>query len=836
MEATGRGVNVRFQLGLAGILLFFCVIAALLTYYFEQSFYEKEARDKARLVMATVEASRTYIREILRPRMYRLVGPDRFVIEAMSTSYATRVIMERFQDELPDFIYRRAAVNARNPVFEANALERRMIDYFRKNPDKESWFGLVTSEGERRYMEIRPVVFSASCLHCHGRPEEAPATIRQRYGASRGFGRRAGEVAAVQSLAIPAETQMAAMRRSAFQVFSLIVLVVLFLYAVIWIFFDLVVTRRVRSVLSLFRENLQDPEGQAIYRRTSRGRELQDLHRSARMMAAHLRASREQLERYNRELEEMVARRTRDLEQSRNRLHEQVTARNRELALLNTIAELITRSVNLARIVPSVVRAVLEILPARGGGIYLVDREKGRLMLDHQEGAPELEKILALSPGRLDRLEAEPADLATFQHCGQIELTGREQEEDGIRVPLCCRERLLGILVLTGISLTDLDDSLCQLLLSVGRQIGITLESLTLIARLHQSRELLQSVFNAITDPVLLLDEHGRFRMVNQAFLDRIGLEAEQVEGRLPEDLEEVDELPVIDCFRDMDPGQLPLSRRCHDRSGRVHEVIIYPVRDPDIPDRAFVCFARDITEQQLMENRIQQAERLASTGQLAAGVAHELNNPLGVILCYTDLLKKSAVTPEMEADIAVIERQAGSCRRIVSDLLNFARSHTSARAQADLNNLVREVVRMFATRLRHQQVEVRLLLDESLPVCRLDREQIRQVLVNLILNALQATPSRGVITVTTRNLEKDRVELAVADTGTGIARRHLDRIFDPFFTTKGPDEGTGLGLSLSYTIVREHGGTLDVRSEEGQGSVFTMILPVDPEPGPEDS
>ncbi len=816
-----------FQLGLAGILLFFCVIAALLTYHFERSFYEREARDKARLVMAAVESSRAYVREVLRPRMYRILGRDGFVIEAMSTSYATRVIMERFQRELPEFIYRRAAVNARNPDFEVNTLEAEMIDYFRTHPGEKSWFGLVDVNGRPHFMEMRPIRFSSSCLHCHGVVDAAPAAVVEKYGSRRGFGRTEGEISGIQSLAIPAQTQMAAMRRSAFQVFSMIVLVVLFLYAVIWIFFDLVVTRKVRSVLSLFRENLTDPEGETIYHQARRGNEMQDLNRSAAMIAAHLRDSRRKLEQYNRQLEEMVARRTEALRESRDRLRRQVETRNRELALLNTIAELTTRGTDLGRLVPAVVSAVLDILPARGAGIYLIDQDRGVLVLDHHKGPDSLAPRLPVAAPSGKRLETRSDDLADFHHCGQVGLIADERVENGIRVPLCCREHLLGIMVLTGISLDDLDESLSQLLLSVGRQIGITLEGLNLISRLHQSRELLRAVFNAITDPVLYLDGEGRIKMANQVFFDLVDRPVEQVEGQRLDQLAPGGYPPVLDCLRQMDEQSGPESRKCHDSRGRVHEIIIYPVCDPDTADRAFVCFARDITEQEVMEKRIRRAEQLASTGQLAAGVAHELNNPLGVILCYTDLLKKSIDSRQMLDDLQVIEKQAGACQRIVADLLNFARSHTSARAQVDLNNLIQEVARMFTTRLRQQKIAFNLVLNESLPSLRLDRDKIRQVLVNLILNALQATPERGQVTVTTGLLDGGSAEIRVADTGVGIPARDLPHIFDPFYTTKGPDEGTGLGLSLSYSIIREHGGEIDVYSDPGHGTVFTITLPL---------
>lgn len=149
---------------------------------FSKNLLEEETFRQTELVMASLESTRSYIREVLRPRMYEEIGEDRFIIEAMSTSYITRVIMDRFKDELPAFKYRRTALGARNPSFEANREERKMIEYFRQHPEDQEWHGVQRLNSERYFTIYRPVVYKSSCLHCHGNPDDAPLSISSSYG------------------------------------------------------------------------------------------------------------------------------------------------------------------------------------------------------------------------------------------------------------------------------------------------------------------------------------------------------------------------------------------------------------------------------------------------------------------------------------------------------------------------------------------------------------------------------------------------------------------------------------------------------------------------------
>ncbi|HEY0304544.1 MAG TPA: ATP-binding protein [Longimicrobiales bacterium] len=228
------------------------------------------------------------------------------------------------------------------------------------------------------------------------------------------------------------------------------------------------------------------------------------------------------------------------------------------------------------------------------------------------------------------------------------------------------------------------------------------------------------------------------------------------------------------------------------------------------------------------MQARVAQSERLASVGMLAAGVAHEINNPLGGILALTSLTLED--TPDSDVrreNLAEVVRQTERCRDIVKGLLEFSRQSRAGTEEVDVNEGVRETLALVGNQSLFFNVDVVLNLTPDLPPIMADRSQMQQVFMNLFVNAAQAMHERGRVTVTTSYCKRDgHVEVTVADTGRGIDQEHIARIFDPFFTTKESGHGTGLGLSIAYGIVARHGGTITVDSTVGAGTTFTMRFP----------
>jgi two-component system NtrC family sensor kinase len=243
---------------------------------------------------------------------------------------------------------------------------------------------------------------------------------------------------------------------------------------------------------------------------------------------------------------------------------------------------------------------------------------------------------------------------------------------------------------------------------------------------------------------------------------------------------------------------------------------------------RAFNEMIRNLADTQ---RQLAQADKLASVGRLAAGIAHEINNPLTGVLSYASLLRKRMEhDPPACEDLDVIVRETVRCRGIIRGLLDFARPSAPAKKPMDLNDVVRRAVSVVMTQLSLNHVDLSLDLTADLPTVLADANQIQQVLVNLLLNAADAIGTEGGRIRAMTRVAPSSIEFLLEDSGRGIPPEDLPRIFEPFFTTKG-NHGTGLGLAVSWGIVEAHGGVLEVQSEPGRGTCFTLHLPTDSTP-----
>ena len=835
-DISSIGLQSKFLLGLACIFICFCVVVTSLLYLYEKKRLENEVYYQTELIMAAVESTRAYVRDVLRPKMYETLGDETFILEAMSTSYISRVVMDRFQETLPSFEYRRVAVNATNPDFAANTIEREKIRYFAENPAVNDWHGIVKSGNQSLYMRFLPVRFTTPCFRCHGDPANAPRAIIDLYGNVNGFNQQADVVSGVVSVGVPVNVGLVPIVEVAWKVFCATFISVVFLYGIIWFFFNKLIIRDLRGLLEIFRDNLRDEHGVQLYEQARATDEFGELAASVQVVARHLRATRLQLEDYAKNLEEKVKDRTLALQRSEQSLLEKVITRGQELRTLNTISELITQSVYLADILPKVLQQALKVIPAAGAGMYLVDREKAMLVLQCRENADALAETIPFDASVcLPFLDEKRLDFDGFIQeaaCGRLSLTGEKAVLiNNFNVPLCCRGQVMGVMTFIGDNLRDVDAQLQELLFSIGHQIGITIESLQNIARLIDSKELLQTVFDGITDVVILLDPEYRIKMVNKAFLDQHGLPLEEILNRSLSELPLKNPCPFTACKTPLAPlPSSPVVEQVHGRDGNIYEVTFYPLFSDKGEVRNVVCYAKDITGKIEVERRIQQTEKLVSLGQLAAGVAHEINNPLGIILCYTDILLEDSLDLNTQAceDVKVIEKHARSCQKIVTDLLNFSRSQKTDKQNGSVNRAIEEVVALAKQQFVKQKIHLSLHLDRELPDIFLDQDRMKQVFLNLLMNAAYAIREEGTILIITGyDQPAHRVVVTVEDDGQGIEDEIMAKIFDPFFTTKALGNGTGLGLSVSYGIVQDHGGDICVESQPGKWTRFTITLPV---------
>ncbi|MEJ2637976.1 MAG: HAMP domain-containing sensor histidine kinase [Desulfosarcinaceae bacterium] len=256
--------------------------------------------------------------------------------------------------------------------------------------------------------------------------------------------------------------------------------------------------------------------------------------------------------------------------------------------------------------------------------------------------------------------------------------------------------------------------------------------------------------------------------------------------------------------------------------------LIHHPKRVESEVDRLILAFNRMAQELEARQEQIIHSRKIASLGTLVSGVAHELNNPINNIILTIDSLTGSRKFTD-ERRLAMLNdilNQAVRASEIVKNLLDFSRSDTALIEDLDLVHVLKETIRITENEITVNKIKLHLDLADDLPSIRGNRQALHQVFINLLTNAIHAMPSGGELSVSAASDAKGKIVIEVRDTGSGIAEKHLPYIFDPFFTTKKVGEGTGLGLSVSYGIIKKHGGRITVGSSPGKGSRFTVVLP----------
>ncbi|HEV8457737.1 MAG TPA: PAS domain S-box protein [Methylomirabilota bacterium] len=351
------------------------------------------------------------------------------------------------------------------------------------------------------------------------------------------------------------------------------------------------------------------------------------------------------------------------------------------------------------------------------------------------------------------------------------------------------------------------------------------------------------AILEAVSEGIVIVDQRGTIVSVNRRTEAMFGYPREALLGQplemlLPERLRSRHSGHRASYFQDprgrpMGQGLDLLARRSDGTEFPVEISLSYVETEKGLRGLAFVT---DITQRPSMERATRQAERLAALGRLSAGIAHELNNPIGIISSRIEIMLLDAesqpLPTEVTEDLRVLHRNAQRVARIAQGLLSFARQSSGERAPVDLNHLVEETLLLTEKQLIESGITIERALAPDLPPVLGDSNALQQVVLNLLTNARDALEKGGKIAVGTSVVagRPGGARLTVRDTGSGIPPEHLPRIFDPFFTTKS--EGTGLGLSISYGIVRDHQGTVDVQSRPGQGTTFTLTFPIIAEDG----
>ncbi|HIJ94182.1 MAG TPA: PAS domain-containing protein [Desulfuromonadales bacterium] len=358
-------------------------------------------------------------------------------------------------------------------------------------------------------------------------------------------------------------------------------------------------------------------------------------------------------------------------------------------------------------------------------------------------------------------------------------------------------------------------------------------------AGLRSKSNELQAVFDSIVDGIVVYDYGGLVQHRNHVCPQYFPQET----------------LPGSSCRELFHPGHESMPRTCPVEralngerveisltaplpSGqlRYFDATVTPIEDSHgVPNRALL-FLRDVSGKRLQELQLMQSEKLSSIGVLAAGVAHEINNPLASVTGYAEALLRRfsdqsplATDPRLEdfqKYLKVIVRESYRCKGIIDSLISFSRKSDGSISSVNINDVINEVLELVRFKSRFEKIEITTYLQSDLPDIQCDSSGMRQVCLNLLMNAHQAIKGSGIVEITTKSIASESVVFEIRDSGCGISKEIIEQIWDPFFTTKEVGQGLGLGLAITYSIIQRHGGDIRVESHSGSGSKFTVRMP----------
>ncbi len=543
--------------------------------------------------------------------------------------------------------------------------------------------------------------------------------------------------------------------------------------------------------------------------------------------------------------------RERRLKREKEQLTRHLQQRVKELTVLYSIGQSVSSLLDLEELLVRIVEAAVYITRAEEGFLLLKDPNADELYLRAARNLGEqraqrmrmpIEDTLAgqvVRTGKPIRLDKASAGAALKVKTGFL-------VRAILQVPLTVGNTVIGVLAVDNQQAERTFSENDQYLLSaLADYAAIAIDNARLYQEVKGSEERYRDLFANAYDLIFTLDRQLRILSINKVGSVLTGYAEEQLRGRPLREIAAADAWDEAEPrFADLLMGHpiqpFELQLRRHDDERVLLEVSARLVNDRG-KARSIHCIARNLTERRRLEEQLIHSEKLSAIGQLVAGVAHELNNPLTSISGYTQLmLRDTGLRDEVRSDLKHINIQADRAARIVQNLLVFAREHKPERRMVNLNEEFRNTLSLRAYQLRVDNITVLNQVETELPMTVADPFQIQQVMLNLINNAHQAMTERGgpgILTLRTfvttlpaadnGTTTPPMVVLSVGDNGVGIPARDLKRIFDPFFTTKPVGQGTGLGLSICFGIVQEHGGRIWAESELDVGTTVYVALPL---------
>jgi PAS domain S-box-containing protein len=803
-----KSIGLKLFVIVAVFVTVFSLVLFHRTYIISSEHVNQVVNQQADLALHFDLAIRSYVKNKIRPVMFKFVSEDEFIPETMSTSFVARSIFEETQKEFPGIILKFSSDNPRNPANQASQEELKIIQFFNSNPESDLWEGNISMNGDTYYAMFKARRMEKSCLLCHGDPVDAPQSMLDRYGSTAGFNRPVGEVVAMDTVAIPISTIQNQLLEKLKANLTYMGGALLFLLIALFFVVRFFVTRRIANIADHFKKIATVDDFKGIETLEVHGNdEIDALAKSFNSLA-------EQLQQYHNSLETEI----KEHKKTNILLQEEILERElteEKLRQSKTVLENVLNSTN-----PMCITNLnYEIINANQAYFDTFNYQT--------ESADKLIKCYESRPGSLCETDECPVK--------QI-LAGKEivscqvaKENGGVKYTY----------IVTARPYRDQN----------GKLLGI-IENFQDISQIKEyekalfaEKERLAVTLNSIGDGVISTNIDGTIVMINRVAQTLTGWRQEDAAGkRLDEVFHLEDEENGgnnIDLLNKVIQTKqvIEISGQCvlkgKDGTQFLIEDSAAPIFDRLSEVTGIVIVFRDITNEKRIEEELQNARKIDSIGVLAGGIAHDFNNILTAITGNISLAKMFT-DPESKAQTRLDEAEKACVRAtaLTQQLITFSKGGAPVKRTTSIKELLEDSA---AFALRGSNVRCDLTIGDGLYPCDIDDGQISQAFNEIVINADQSMPEGGVITVDVSNAtvtESDNlslkngeyVKIVIQDTGVGIAQKHIDKIFDPYFSTK--EKGSGLGLTSSYSIINKHGGYIGVESQVGKGSTFTLYLP----------
>jgi PAS domain S-box-containing protein len=529
-------------------------------------------------------------------------------------------------------------------------------------------------------------------------------------------------------------------------------------------------------------------------------------------------------------------------------LAEEIERRSRRLAALSSISAALSSSMELEGKIKAAVTEMLSSLKADGVSVF-ISGEDEHFILWYSRGVSE----------KLNHTESS-GDICI----GNVARSGKtviyrdiRSESDGsfaslVRIGIRSlayipvrieEEKARGVIRIESKTPRAFTPAECDIFGVIGGRVGVAVESAIFYDKYKKSEEKYRSLFDSDPNPIFILNDRSfRIMDVNRRAEEYYEYSRDELIGlsflRLGDDDEEIKE-----ALRNLSPDQsILISKKRHYRKGRSPFYVNINVSHAQYSEGyALIATTTDVSESITRDAQLIQASKMTTLGTMAAGMAHEINQPLNVIQVGADFLLKKVRSgkPIKDEEFETVAREISDnvqrAAQIITHMRDFSRKSEVIGDKLDINKPIRDVFRVLGQQLRVHQIELKLDLEEHLPPIRAEHNRMEQVFMNLVTNAMDAMDERrlksekrdwwGALTITSF-YDDEHIVVTVTDTGIGIPDEIIDRIFEPFFTTKEVGKGTGLGTSISYGIVKDYGGTIEVTSEVNVGTTFTLKFP----------